>query len=233
MKLDNPWKRLPRKAPFFLPEDRSAIDAFNGSASDRYRIRGDTLPVPYLGLPDAPILLLNLNPGYSAEDASRQRTARFQRAARKCLVHEAEGFSSGFYFLDSRCEGIDADLGPGTRWSWRIFGRLRAAFGNELLARSFFCVEYFLYHSYEFRRLPIILDSQRYGVELVRSAVARRALIIIMRSGALWRAVVPELGRYSRIFSLKNPRMPVLSDRNCPDGFPHIVRILDRAQKDT
>src|SRR5437762_5162188 len=70
MKLDNPWKRLPRKAPFFLPEDRSAIDAFNGSASDRYRIRGDTLPVPYLGLPDAPILLLNLNPGYTAEDAA-------------------------------------------------------------------------------------------------------------------------------------------------------------------
>jgi hypothetical protein len=229
MTLDNPWKRLPRKRPFILPSDQPAITTFNRTAPLQFRIFDHLLPVPYLGLPEAPILLLNLNPGYSPEDESRQTTRRFQRAARKSLLHEAAGFSAGFYFLDYRIEGSDVDVGAGGRWWRRVFGRLLIEFGNDVVARSFFCVEYFPYRSRKFRPLGVTLEPQLYGFQLVHSAMRRRAVIIIMRSQRLWCEAIPQLIRYSRLFTIRNVLRPSLSSRNCPEGFPYVLRILERA----
>jgi hypothetical protein len=226
--LHNPWQHLAREQPFILPSDQPAITAFNRTASPRVRIFDHLLPVPYLGLPDAPIVLLNLNPGYSPEDETRQTTARFQRAARRSLLRETDRLSAGFYFLDFRIEGSDADPGAGTRWWRRVFRHL--PFSNDVLARSFFCIEYFPYRSREFHRLPMILDSPLYGFELLRLAMRRRALVIIMRSASLWHEAVPELACYPKAFRLRSPRNPTLTARNCSDRFQKIVGILERAQ---
>lgn len=233
MKLKNPWEALPKKAPYILPTDRAAIAEFNQHAAAEFSIVGHLLPVPYLGSPDAPVVLLNLNPGYHPDDEIRQITPRFVRASRECLTHDARKFPFGFYFLDPRIEGSNEDMGPGTRW-WcrRIFRQALEDFGNETVARTFFCVEYLPYRSHKFRHLGVVLESQQYSFELVRAAMRRRALIVIMRSGALWYNAIPELARYARVFSLKNPRNPSMTLRNCPDGFPHILRALKRASKD-
>jgi hypothetical protein len=231
MKLENPWKRLPRKPPFVLPSDLPVIKSFNRDASSRFKIFDHLLPVPYLGLPEAPILLLNLNPGYSDEDEIRQTTARFKRAARKSLLHKPDAPSAGFYFLDYSIESSDSALGAGSRWWKRALGRLLTEFGNEIVARSFFCVEYFPYRSREFREIRV--DSQFYGFELVRLAIRRGALIIIMRSRRRWLDKVPELSSYSRVFALRSPRNPALTLENCPHGFPQVIRILKRILKRT
>ena len=53
-------------------------------------------------------------------------------------------------------------------------------------------------------------------------------LVVVMRSGRLWEAAVPELRGYKRSFTLVNPWNPVLSPNNCPDGFPSILREIEK-----
>lgn len=63
--MENPWKHLPGQPPYVLPADAPAISSFNQGVSDEHQIRLELLPEPYLGDPDAPIILLSLNPGFS------------------------------------------------------------------------------------------------------------------------------------------------------------------------
>jgi hypothetical protein len=228
--VKNPWTKLPRKPPFILPSDRTAIAAFNKRVPLKFRIVDHLFPVPYLGRPDAPILLLNLNPGYNPEDEYRQTSERFVQVSKRVLRHQEK--KSPFYFLDARVEGAENDIGPGTRWWWKKFGRqLRENFGTELLGNTFFCVQYFPYRSREFRELGPVLESQRYSFELVRTAMRRKAMIIIMRSRQLWYKSMPELEEYSLAFTLRNPRNPTLTRRNFPTGFFKMMKIIEIEQR--
>jgi len=65
--MRNPWTDLPATAPFVLPCDKEAIEAFNASAKPDHTIHTEVLPAPFVGNPTAPIVLLNLNPGYTKQ----------------------------------------------------------------------------------------------------------------------------------------------------------------------
>ena len=77
--LPNPWCSLPQRPPYFLPEDRAAIDEFNARprTSIQYRIEPDVLPEPYVGSVNAPVVLLNLNPGFAEENRRTHKGAAF------------------------------------------------------------------------------------------------------------------------------------------------------------
>ena len=66
--MQNPWGDLPQTAPFVLACDKQAIDDFNRTATSEHTIYLDLLPEPYAGNPEARIMLLNLNPGYSGRN---------------------------------------------------------------------------------------------------------------------------------------------------------------------
>ena len=59
----NPWVDLPEESPFVLHGDAAAIARFNARANERHRIRLDVLPEPFIGRPDAPLVLLNRTAG--------------------------------------------------------------------------------------------------------------------------------------------------------------------------
>src|SRR5436305_345217 len=67
------------------------------------------------------------------------------------------------------------------------------------------CVEWFPYHSERFRRLRLLLPSQAYGFSLVARAVDRGAVIVLMRSRALWLNSVAGLAS-ADVLELKVPR---------------------------
>ncbi len=64
----NPWQRLPLLKPFVLPEDKSPLSSFNASASDDFFVHLELLPEPFLGSPNAPVVVLGLNPGFKEAD---------------------------------------------------------------------------------------------------------------------------------------------------------------------
>src|SRR5713101_2701540 len=67
--VPNPWQKLTLDTPPHVHEnDSPIIERHNRKYSHghRFHIHTQSYPEPYIGDPDAPILLLNRNPGYSA-----------------------------------------------------------------------------------------------------------------------------------------------------------------------
>lgn len=156
--------------------------------------------------------------GYAPENRRVHRRPSFSRAVRRTLRGTDQPYP--FYYLDPEPDGA------GYRW-WR--GRLSAltsATSDEVVARGVLCVEYFPYHSVRFRHAAVRVPSQEFGFLLVRQALRRRAVVIVMRARRLWETAVPELRGYGRIFGLNSPQNVSIAPRNCPEGFDVAVRQL-------
>lgn len=216
--MKNPWLDVPDAAPFVLPGDAGVIERFNRSAPDRTRIDLNLLPEPFQGHPEAPVVLLSLNPGLSKEDAAIHAGSPFAKRLRANHAHEESDFP--FYLLHPEVEG------PGRRWWDRRLRRVLEIAPRNVVARRLLCIEYFPYHSVRFGA-RLMVPSQEYGFHLAREAIRRRAVIIVMRSRRLWQAAVPELDTYERAFSLRSVQNISVTPNNCPLGFPEIVRAMN------
>jgi hypothetical protein len=133
-----------------------------------------------------------------------------------------------FYLLDP-----DLNFAPGFCWWKQKLGPLMGALDDprgEKVSKGVFCVEFFPYHSETFssRWNTNILPSQEYSFRLVQRAIRRNALILIMRSGKIWREHVPELKTYSkdRWEEASSPQNPAISPNNFPKLFLEAVRRL-------
>jgi hypothetical protein len=215
---DNPWERLPITAPFLLSEDVELIEKFNSTADDRFKIHSNILPEPYLGNPDAPIVLLGLNPGFKGTDIAQHSCARFAKLSRANLLHQSADYP--LYLLDPT---IDR-----TKYWERKLRCLIEQFGCSQIARKVFCVEFFPYHSREFKHARLCIPSQQYSFSLVRRAIARGAAILQLRGGHCWLRNVSELATYPQVYKPNSPQNPAISPRNFPDGYKAAVEALRR-----
>jgi len=207
-----------------LPEDEVAIRAFNAKEmGTAYEIMLDQIPSPYIGKPDAPVLLLNLNPGYAPDLTSEATQDAFARAARTAMEHGDSEYP--FYPLDPALAGSAA----GHEWWSLMLGPLIRASGRSAqeVSRKIFCVEYFPYHSVKYSWNGDLLPSQRYSHDLVGTALAAGARVIIMRSRKQWEEAVPALKGHPRVCSLKNHQRTFISEGNMdPKAFAEIVNLV-------
>lgn len=221
-RADSPWRRLPQKAPFLLPQDEDIVLKFNESANEDLKLHHELLPEPFLGHPEAPVVLLNKNPGYSSpNDLKKHTDPAVATGAWNNLLHKPTSFP--FYLLDP-----DQSRALGYKWWNNKLKSLIENCGRRLVARSVLCVEYFPYHSRRFDHSRLDLPSQQYSFDLVRSALSRHAVIVVMRGKRQWFKVIPELQSYSRIYYLRNPQNPTISPKNCPEGYESVVRAIDK-----
>lgn len=217
--MDNPWLSLPNTASFLLASDLPIILHFNTKAKSQYKIHGELLPEPYLGDPQANILLLNLNPGFDERDiVFHQCNDYFVKTSRANLAHANQAYP--FYLLDPYNAAS-----PGAIWWGSKLKRLIDRYGVQKIANEVCVIEYFPYHSEKFGYKTDI-PSQIYGFSLLQEAMKRNALVIQMRSRRLWQSKVPGLSSYPHYYKLNNPRNTVISENNCPDGYPAILKIL-------
>jgi hypothetical protein len=217
--VNNPWLTLPTNSPFVLKADQQRILGFNSKAKPEHFIHLELLPEPYLGNPSAPIILLNLNPGFSTEDICYHHgNDYFVQTSRADLLHESLEYP--FYLLDPKNHAS-----PGSAWWRQKLKPLLNLYGLKRIANELCVIEFFPYHSQHFgcnSRIP----SQLYSFYLVQEAMKRNALIIQMRSRKLWQIALPELANYRHYYELNNPQNTVISENNCPKGYPAILNIL-------
>ena len=214
----NPWSALPLVPPYALESDRPILERFNQTARPEHVIHLDLLPEPYLGAPDAPVVLLGLNPGFAPEDRVPHADPTFQSLSRAQLSQAPSPYP--FLLLNPTVEA------PGRRWWEAKLARLLEACGRERVARGVLCVEYFPYHSHRFAHAKIRVPSQAYSFSLVRAALRREALIVLLRAERLWLATLPELATYPRLFRLRSRQNVILSAVNCPEGYDSLVAAL-------
>lgn len=216
--MHNPWLSLSKTHPFVLPSDLADIEQFNLTANDAHRIHTDVFPEPYIGTPDAPIVLLALNPGYCEQDKIVQTQPDFAEAYWKSLRFEPQPYP--FYYLDPRFHHT-----PGSRW-WRI--HLRALIEESTLlavAQNILCIQIFPYASIK-HGFPKPIPSHTYAVALVNKAIDRKAQIVIMRHVRPWHRLVPALNSYPNLHHLNSPRSVHITPNNCPTGYHAIQSIL-------
>jgi hypothetical protein len=223
--LPNPWLTLPDCPPYIAREDLPFTQRYNAEVDDRYRLRVDALPEPYLGNPDAPVVLLNHNPGFTeGEDALHHLDGYFRAVGLANLRHEP--LPLPFYFLDP------TKRSPGHDWWQKRLGSLIELYGPRVVANNVFCVEYFPYHSKRFGARAPSVPSQEYSFELVRRAVERAATIIVMRSEDLWLRAVPAL-RDVTYYKLNSTQSVYVTANNTPYGYAAACEALSRAASAT
>lgn len=220
--MENPWLNLPDEAPFILDVDRESIGRCSKSRhKDRTKLNVGSIPEPFIGNPvSAKLVLLNLNPGDSEGDRMAHNDPEFRGAMIRNLRHELQEFP--FYPLNPafRWTACAKWWVPRTRELQLATGLDDATFAERLLV-----IEWFPYHSKK-SGLPrkVVCESQKYSFQLVLEMLARKKLVVRMRSKRHWTIVSPDFGKLD---SLRNPQCGYISRGNTDgDLFDRIIEAL-------
>jgi hypothetical protein len=219
--MNNPWTKLEgSRNGYVLDEDLEAIEAFNRSVADpNAKIVFGALPEPYIGNPDsARVVLLGLNPGYSATDPKWHAREDFRRALLLNLNHELKDYP--FYPLNPAFR----ESGAGQWWHKRTRRLLtESELDERTFAERIMVIEWFPYHSVSFNAPRTEFPSQEYSFQLARRMLGAK-VVVGMRSRQLWEQVDPRLGE---INYLSNPRCGHVTRGNMVGSlFPEILAAL-------
>ena len=223
--MENPWRNLPNTAPFVLKEDHPHVEKFNTTAKpDHYTLRLDAFPGPFMGNPEAPLVLLTLNPGFDEGDI----VGDIKGMWRNIQTMRHEDMEYPFFLLDPSIKES-----PGYGWWYKRLRLLIEQYDVKFIANNLLNVEFFPYpskHAAGFHREKL-LPSQAYGFELVKKAMERKAVIIVFRAFRPWINAVPGLENYNRLYQLRSSQSTYITPNNCPDGYPEITKLLDALYK--
>jgi len=217
----NPWSNLPDEAPYVLPCDFGKVRKFNKGrrANDPRKIKTRLLPEPFLGNPDAPVVILGLNPGFNKKAFRQHRRPDFAKRLRSNLMHDSVDRSGcPLYLIDDVL--LPHPKEPGRKWWDRVLRKWidDPDIGRQAVAHGVFCVEFFPYHSKKFGHSRLKLKSQEYSFSLVRRAMDRDAVIVVLWGYRYWKEAIAELSSYPRLFRMKSRQNPVISQKNCSQG---------------
>ena len=222
--IENPWVKMPRRAPFVLPEDEQFVTAFNAALGDNFRdlhtIVRDVPPGAFAGPFDAPVVLLLANPGLDPNDRTEQCTPTALDLIYENLSSDVG--SPGWVFHDHF-----TDMACGRWWRSRTRDLSEELGGYDVLAERLLTIEFHGYHSKSWIAPFVTFPSQYFGFQLVRQAMNRRALIVVCRAMRYWYAAVPGLQDYeNKIERLASHRLVNLSVRNLGPDFARVVAAL-------
>lgn len=219
--MKNPWINIIGLSNKIYSDDLEQINKFNKKyGNTEFEIKTDLYPEPYIGNPLSPIILLNLNPGYSEKDYYFYNNQYARQVWEKNILHQTLKYP--FYLIDPKLK----ELGCGYSWWIKKLKEPIDTWGIKKVANNFCCIEYFPYHSLKYKPLKSILESQKYNFYLVENAIKRNAVIILMRSKKLWFNAVHEISSYKNLHSLNSNQSVYISKNNCPTGFDAINSIL-------
>ena len=219
--MQNPWKALPKIRPYVLASDALLLRSFNATAAEKHRYDTSLFPEPFHGSLNAPVVVLNLNPGWSPDDPKVHAEPAFAAMARSSLVHTLKPFP--FLHLQPNART------PGDYWWHQRTRELALDVGFNVMAQHLGCIQFAPYHSREYAATSPLLPSQEYSFYLVRQAMDRGAEIIVMRSEKLWLNAIPELASYCRLHRGSNPRAPFLSRGNLKSAYSAVAERLRSA----
>ena len=223
-RVDNPWLQLPASPPFVLPADHPRIEAFNKClrpSQAKCRIDLNLYPAPWMGNPQAPLVVLSRNPSISPGDREAHQSRDYVAALRANIQDDPAGqvvvgLLERFRYTPT-----------GLYWRPRFKDLIEHVGSSDELAGRVLVVELHGYRS-EGEYRPITLPSQAYGFELVRAAMRRHATIVFLVGIPLWRDAVPELRAYPNVIQVRSAIRSYLTPRNLgPDGFERVLAALD------
>jgi hypothetical protein len=242
VKLKNPWRELPQRPDYVLPQDRDAVEAANAKNAEkakkgpysrnawRYEYHLNLLPDPYIGNLNAPVVLFSLNPGYTRkaphdgncnDDWWHSNSVELREAYRRNFNEEWSTYP--MFFLDP----IFSDNPGGRYWSHKL-RELVETCGREKVAQNLVTIEFFPYHSNRFHG-GCAVPSQEFARYQMRRAMARNAVVLIVRAETALLAAIPELRKYPYL-PVNSPASGCVSTNNVR-GFATLVTAIRGAKR--
>lgn len=173
--MENPWLKLvPADGEFLLSIDRVAVETHNTTAKEQHKFRLDMVPEPYMGRPDAPIVVLTGNPRFRADDLETHARPEVQELLLACARREELEFP--LVWMDPRL----ADT-PGAVWYQQKLRLLCQALGPKAVAQGVAIYESLPYHSAELKQPRMSIPSQNYTNELAGTALDQDRIVIWLR----------------------------------------------------
>ena len=202
----NPWHLLPQSSnTLILQIDQLAVSNHNNKSDDYHKFHLEFVPEPFIGNRDAPVIALNANPGYNPLEVNIHNIPTVRKIMLDNLIHTYQGF----YYLSK-----ELDLSTGAVWWRKKLRRLIEDTRNGSVSKNLLVVESMAYHSKSFKFVN--LPSQQYSCQLVRMAIERDALVIIMHSEKVWYELLPALRTYKNLIIMYNPQQTYFSPGNLP-----------------
>ena len=219
-KISNPWQDF-KYSDFMVNKlDELAFHEHNRIASKQFKFIPFLTPEPWIGNPEASVVILLANPGATKENiAGVWEENPFRHELSIANLH-GEQMKYPHYFLDPRLKDD-----PGGKWWRKALGTLIAESSLEQVANSVMSLEALPYHSGNFALPPIPIPTQEYTFQLLRDAMARQAFIVIYRQPQYWLSNVPELAEYVHKTSEPNTTQRVwITPGNLKNGYEEILR---------
>ena len=216
--IQNPWQLLPQSGNnLILQIDQLFVSNHNDKSAENHNFHLEFIPEPFIGNINAPVIALNANPGYNPLEVKIHNNPTIRKMMLDNLIHTYPGF----YYLSK-----DFDLSTGALWWRKKLRRLIEDTSKGSVSKNLLVVESMAYHSKSFKFIN--LPSQQYSFQLVRMAIEREALIIIMRSKNVWFDLVPALRIYKNLIVMNNPQSTYFSPGNLP-RYEDVVKIISRS----
>lgn len=199
-KVENPWMGV-LESNIFLERDKKIIERFNLNLKQKlnikledhdYYIHPDLLPEPYMGNPDANVILLFANPGYGKNERTDYGILGFKEAIINNLTHSKSKYP--YYYLnpDFRHPSSNEELKytDGGKWVRQRMGEIIDEIGAEALSQKIFTIQLHPYHSARFKPLKESFEGYEYAMSLFGNAIEKaekgNALIVCARSYKYW-----------------------------------------------
>lgn len=223
-KTNNPWSTVTAEMQEKIAAcDLEAIHELQNKGVD---IHTRLWPEPFCGNMDAPIYLLNGNPGgvYSPLEEKLTADPLFCKFMVANLNHQVvEGYDEFVFFNNLKivndkliCDKDETDYNKllgGCEWWQKRTKELRAVMSN--IHPLLFNIEYFPYNSKNISGWQgIKLPSFQYTNELVKSAIDKGKTIIIMRMKKDWVNRILDLDSYANVYVLSNARSVYVTKNN-------------------
>lgn len=223
-KTNNPWSTVTAEMQEKIAAcDLEAIHELQNKGVD---IHTRLWPEPFCGNMDAPIYLLNGNPGgvYSPLEEKLTADPLFCELMVANLNHQVvEGYDEFVFFNNLKmvndkliCDKDETDYNKllvGCEWWQKRTKELREVM--EHIHPLLFNIEYFPYNSknisdWRGKELP----SFQYTNELVKSAIEKGKTIIIMRMKKEWLKRIPDLNDYANVYELSSAQSVYITKNN-------------------
>ena len=213
------WAELIDSKNYCTKNDYKIIQEFNKKEKERkekfilkygdtkkdkdFKIRLDFIAEPYFGNLNANIVLLAGNPGISQDEQEKELYKKDPQFKKDIIKYHKEGCMSidypYYYFND------DYDKYPGNKWAKSRLLNLKEESNLDWkeLSKKFLYLQYFPYHSKNFKKTNPTLEVQQTTFDILSNAIEEKKIIILLRSRQLWEKAVPKLIGYPNLILLK------------------------------
>ena len=222
--MENPWLNYnpTHDEPGFHTLDKAHALAFNkGMARERFKLAEHLEPFPYLGNPNAGVVVLLANPGVNEKEAdTRFRLTPDEIAQNRRNLSHMDLKPGESTIHSTSVSGFES------AWLKPRIRELVQATSLDQVSQGVFLANFHAYNSKSWYPIPYTFETQRYSFYLVGEALKRNSIIIMSRNLLGWFTAIPELYDYKNRVNFKSSRSVYITRGNL--GTEEFERVKSR-----